>query len=487
MADAREHAVIVLSGVIPARKDLLDTMLLRLSAEHFPDRTQRTLFTMLERYADTAGTVLPFKHLDDILRTRGTPAQAALYTETYALYAETDVSDADFAWSLSMLVDLAAERVTGEAMAEAMTIMRTGRENDDGVMEQGHEAARAHLLAALSQIDRTVTMQEAPEGSLSDEHDDILADYAARKSAHDEGTAVGVRFGITSLDAKIGGMQPGELVIIAGFSGDGKTSLATQVAWSAAVEQGQNVLFLTTETLRPQVRRKVVARHSVLEMFALPDGLNTRDLKAGTLTPVAEAALSTVVADLTHNPAYGQIYIAQVPRGATIASIEQRMYRVQRSLHITVCVMDYLGLLASTQRRITAREELATIMREAKQVSTTFDGGRGITFISPWQVTRAARENAEKVGMYSSASLSETAEATNSADIIVSLLAPTDNTNRRAEVTMQVLKNRDGETANGLVVSADFATSAFASRTGLQFAPVPGAGGGGFVGLDSLI
>jgi replicative DNA helicase len=200
--------------------------------------------------------------------------------------------------------------------------------------------------------------------------------------------------------------------------------------------------------------------------------------------------LNEVVTDLTTNPAYGEVYIAQVPRGATIASIEQRMYRVQRHMHIDLVVMDYLALLASDRKRQTNREELAAIMKEAKQVSTTFDGGRGVAFASPWQVTRAAREQAERIGMYTSASLSETAEATNSADGIISLLAPTDNTDRRTEVTMQLLKNRDGETANGLMVAVDYATCHFSSRTGLQFAASPTAPAsalsGGF-GLDSLL
>lgn len=487
MADAREHAATVLSAILPARKDLLEVALLRLTAEHFPDKVQQNLFLMLERYCDHTGTVMPLKHLDDALRRSAhAVGQAELYVETYAQYAETPVTDADFTWSVEQLRDLAAERITGEAITESMTILRTGRTGEDGEIERGHAAAREHLLQALSVIDREVTMQEAPEGSLRDENDDILADYAERKQAHADGTSLGIGFGITALDAKVGGMQPGELVLLAGYSSDGKSSLAVQAAWSAATEQGKNVLFLTTETLRAQIRRKIVSRHSKQPMFALPDGLNSRDLKSGTLTPDQEISLHQVVGDLTNNPDYGQIYVAQVPRGATIASIEQRMYRVQRKMHIDFVVMDYLALLASANKRVTSREELASIVKEAKQVSTTFDGGRGVPFCSPWQVTRAARENAEKIGMYTSASMSETAEATNSADLIVSLLAPTDNTNRHAEVTMQILKARDGETVNNLIVAVDYATSCFASRVGLQFAPT--ATSNGFTGgLDSLL
>ena len=257
-----------------------------------------------------------------------------------------------------------------------------------------------------------------------------------------------------------------------------------QAAWSAAIEQKKNVVFLTTETLRPQVARKVIARHSKMSLFDLPMGLNTRDLKAGTLSPAHEEKYTEVVREFGSNPEYGKVYVAQVPRGSSIASIEQTLYRVQRQFHIDFVVMDYLALLRSDSKRPTTREELAAIMKEAKQVSTTFDDGRGVPFLSPWQVSRLSRENAEKIGMYTSASLSETAEATNSADVIVSLLAPTDNTDRHAEVTMQVLKNRDGETANGIIVEVDYATSSFRGRNSV---PTSFGGGSSQGGLGSLL
>ena len=104
-------------------------------------------------------------------------------------------------------------------------------------------------------------------------------------------------------------------------------------------------------------------------------------------------------------------------------------------------------------------------MKEAKLLAVNFNNGQGVPFVSPWQVSRDARTKAEQAGMYDSTATSGTAEATNSADLILSLLAPTDNTSRYTDITMQILKNRDGETANGITVEVDYATSTFRSRT----------------------
>ena len=491
MASASDHGQIVLGAILPGRRDLLEKASRQLTPEHFPERVQSRLFAMMLRYSDyTSGAVLPAKYLDDQIRDKVDPAQVALFTESYEMYAEMEVEDGEFAWSVQQLRELAAEKATGEALTETMEILRQGKLVGQETL-RGHEDARGFLLEALQGIDRDLTLQDAPEGDMRTEGSEMLADYAERRAQHERGTSGGILFGIEELDRKVGGLQNGELILAAGYSSDGKTTLCTQTAWSTAVEQGKNVVFLTTETLRPQVRRKLLARHSKLPIFGMPDGLNTRDLKAGTLPEDMIPRLQEVVDDLTKNPAYGKLYVAQVPRSATIASIEQRLHRIQRQFHIDLVVMDYLALLNSDRRRQTTREELAAIMKESKLLAVGFDDSRGVPFMSPWQVSRKAREEAANLGQYTSASLSETAEATNSADVIISLLAPEDNTNRYTDLTMQVLKNRDGETANGILVEVDYATSWFRSKS-LGFegfsnsSPSFGGGAEGF-GLDALL
>lgn len=458
-----------------------------LTPAHFPDRTHAKLFDFLIRYSDfTGGAVMPFKYLDDNLRGRMEVGQGQLFVETYQTLIETKHDDSEFAWSVQQLRELAAERSTGDALTEAMEVLRRGKKIGDTTY-QGHSDARERLLESFQEIDRDLVRQDAPEGDLKDEAADMKADYAQRKSDRERGVSAGIRFGIEELDRKLGGMQPGELILTAGYSSDGKSSLCVQLAWSAAVEQGKNVVFLTTETLRPQIRRKLISRHSLLPQFGVPEGFNNRDLKAGTLPEAQEQALMAVIDDLSKNPSYGRIYIAQVPRAAGISSIEQRLLRIQRKFNIELVIMDYLALLISERKRQTMREELSGVLKDSKLLSVGFDNGRGVPFVSPWQVTRASREAAETMGMYSSASLSETAEATNSPDIVVSLLAPTDNTERFAEIKMQILKNRDGETANGILVDVDYGTSRFRSKR-LSMAAGPGpSGGSSDFALESLL
>lgn len=257
---------------------------------------------------------------------------------------------------------------------------------------------------------------------------------------------------------------PSQLYVTDDFIPTHNTSLCVQTAWNATVRQGLNTVFLTTETVRDQVRRRIISRHSCEEHFAIPGGINSRDLKNGTLSDELKAKLRDVVADFAHNPGYGRCYIIQVPRAATVGYIESKLVRVQRLFSVDLVIMDYLALLKSDRRRQSDREELGSILKEAKQFSTTFNDGVGVPFISPWQVNRTARQEAERTGYYTASATSETSEASNSPDLLIGLLAPWDNDQRVAPIKMQVMKARDGEKANSIEAQVDYATCSFTPR-----------------------
>jgi replicative DNA helicase len=262
---------------------------------------------------------------------------------------------------------------------------------------------------------------------------------------------------------------PSQLYVTDDFIPTHNTSFLVQLAWHAAVVQGANVVFFTTETLRPQVRIKILARHSRLEKFGLREGLNSADIKGGRLTPAGEQAFAAVVSDFAQIP--GRCYVAQMPRGATVASLESRLARITREWPADLVIIDSLQLLRSETRRRTQWEEAVTVVKDAKDVARTYRSGTGVPVVSPWQVSKEARKAARDRGFYTKEDLNETHEAATSSDIIVSLLEPDEFTGGR-NVLLQcgVPKNRDGEARFGkdasLTLDTDYATSFFAARSG---------------------
>lgn len=469
MASAKQHAETLLSAIIPDQPDLLDRALKHLTPQHFLDRVHSNLFQMLLRYFEVTGGVITREALGDLLEHARADAGTKLaYIETYDLLAATPADEAAFRWSLDQIRELAAERATSAALTEAMEVLTRGTTGDKGQLIQGHAEARALALGRFAEIDRGLAMQHAPEGDVRGEGQEILKEYAAAENERRTGKNRGISFGIPALDEKVDGINPGELGLIVGYSSDGKTSLCVQLAWSAAVEQGKNVVLLTTETLRPQIRRRIISRHSCWEPFGIDGGINSRDIKRGTIPKQLLKPFQEVVNDFDTNPGHGHCYVVQVPRGATMAYTEQKLLSISKQFGIDLVIGDYLALWRPEQRRESVREELAGILKSAKQVATTFADGLGVPFVSPWQVSRMARAEAERLGYYTTAALSETAEATNTPDLIVSLLAPMDNDQRIAQIKAQVMKNRDGEKANSIELSVDYATSRFFSRSSVR-------------------
>lgn len=467
MTSATEHGRTVLAAIIPGRRDLLDRALKHLSPDHFADRVLANLFTMCERYSEVTGAVLTRAALADLLSaSRVDAGTIAAYQETFDELHDKAVDEAAFRWSLEQVRELAADRATGEALTQSMEILTRGAEDDKGEKLKGHHDARTHALSRFAEIDRDLSMQDAPEGDMRTEGNDILADYAEREASRLSGQNQGILFGVGPLDTKLGGLHPGELALVVGYTSDGKTSLCVQLAWSAAVEQGKNVVFLTTETIRSQVRRRIIARHSCLSAFGLGDGINSRDIKDGTLSAEDKERFQEVVLDFNNNPGYGKVYICQVPRGATFGYIESKMTRIERQFPIDLGIMDYLALLRPERKRNSDREELSNTLKSAKQLAVTHNDGRGIPFVSPWQVSRTSRAEAERLGYFTLSALSETAETSNSADNIISLLAPLDNESRKAKVKAQLMKHRDGEKANSIELHVDYATCKFGGQQG---------------------
>lgn len=436
---AFDHAGTVLSGVIPDRVDRLLYALHHLEPDHFR-KESRIIVSVLEQYYDLSAQIIPSNVFADILSRDPSidAASALMFEELFLSYEKTTVDDGEFRYAVEALKDIRATQETGEAITTSMEILDRGVEVE-GVEYRGHESAREFLYSRLGKIDRLAGSEDSPEGDIRHEADDIRQEYAERKK---KGAVAGVLCGIETIDRVTSGFQNGEFILVCAYTGEGKSIFSAQSAWSAAVEQGKNVFLATSETTRQVTRRRILSRHSRLEKFERPEGLNTAQIKHASLSSSDEKVYESVIDDITHNPTYGKIYIAQVPRGATLDYLEARLKRQQALWNIDLVVIDYLALLSAERRRGSQREEFADILKAAKVMSVTFDGGRGVPVLSPWAMSQTAYRDALKAGGYTLTNLAETSEAEKSPDIILTMLRdPT----RANEVKMQFLKNRDGE------------------------------------------
>jgi replicative DNA helicase len=279
------------------------------------------------------------------------------------------------------------------------------------------------------------------------------------------GQAAGIGTGIERLDEALsGGMANGEFVMVAGFSSAGKSQWCAHQAWHASIMQGKNVVLFSSETTRANMQVRIIGRHSRLPKFGMPSGLNTRDLRAGTLDGEQYKAFQAVLADYESSAYSGRCYIVQMPRGATMGAVESRLAAISRQFMPDLVIIDYLALLRPERHGRERRDDLTLLLQDAKQLAVSFADGRGVPLVTPWQVSREGRKEVHNRGYYTFTDLAETAEAERSPDIIFSLLDPEQDSSRGRKVPLRldVMKNRENERFVRMDLLADFANSYFA-------------------------
>ena len=174
--------------------------------------------------------------------------------------------------------------------------------------------------------------------------------------------------GYTDLDRQISGLEPSELVIIAGPSSMGKTSAAIDVGVNAA-KQGFAVLFISVETTRQKLGIRMLSRET---------GINSRKFRNAALDDCDYPRLVDAGGKLSGLP----IYI--LDRETSWSRIKQEIRRRKRD-GLDVCILDYLTLLDLPSGRHERRDvAVGRVANEAKQLAIQLN----IVFILLSQLNR---------------------------------------------------------------------------------------------------
>ena len=178
------------------------------------------------------------------------------------------------------------------------------------------------------------------------------------------GRISGVATGFAEIDSLLGGLQPSDLVIIAGRPGMGKTSLATNMAFNAArayvqdteagadVSRGAPILFFSLEMAAQQLSARILSEQTEIEMWKIRNGkFSDNEWEKFVLT----------MQDLSTLP----LYIDDTG-GISIAQIAARARRLKREKKIGIIVVDHLQLIGSARRAENRVQELTEITKGLK-------------------------------------------------------------------------------------------------------------------------
>ena len=173
----------------------------------------------------------------------------------------------------------------------------------------------------------------------------------AAKAYQREGRLSGIATGLSDLDAKMGGLQASDLIILAGRPGMGKTSLATNIAFniakayvgekqpdgSIATKNGGIVGFFSLEMSAEQLATRIIAEQS---------GVASYKIRRGDIRPEEFYKITDAARDMQTIP----FYIDQTG-GISIAQLAARARRLKRQKGLDLLIVDYLQLLSGSGKR----------------------------------------------------------------------------------------------------------------------------------------
>lgn len=398
------------------------------------------------RYFRLTQSIICLEHFVDFIQSaqKLSEEQRTEYIRFFSSLVSRPVKAESFRYYYEQLVK-------HEIRSKSLTMINDAQQaltNDKGTdlgSYAGYDEMRQVLLRGMYDLDRMVS-ERTTEGNVREEMDDVLEEYSIlgkRKGV--------VSTGFTEIDKHTGGFYPGELWLLVGYAGEGKTFSCINIGHNAVFVQGKNVVFITSETVRSVVRRRLIARHIV---HLGNKGIDLTAWKKSELSSEALEVMREALADIKdHAKDYGRFELIQMPANATTDFVAAVLAQYQARFHIDLCILDSIHLLQSKKTRQSAYAELDDMLIDLKKTIVSHENGTGVPLISPWHTNSQGWEEAQKSGIYTKSALAKSSEAERQADVILTILR---QDSYGDELRGSILKNRDGEELSEFYLRVDF-------------------------------
>jgi replicative DNA helicase len=184
-------------------------------------------------------------------------------------------------------------------------------------------------------------------------------DMAANAYQRD-GKLSGISSGLRDLDARMGGLQRSDLIVLAGRPGMGKTSLATNIAYNIAAAyqsevqpdgsmktiNGGVVGFFSCEMSAEQLATRILAEQTEISSSAI---------RRGGITQAEFDKIRDYTIKLQNLPLY-----VDETGGLSISQLTARARRLKRQKGLDVIMVDYIQLLQGSGKRSDNRVQEVT-------------------------------------------------------------------------------------------------------------------------------
>jgi replicative DNA helicase len=257
----------------------------------------------------------------------------------------------------------------------------------------------------------------------------ILPDVVNRidELYNSDGKMTGIPTGFKQLDEMTSGLQPGDLIIVAGRPSMGKTALAVNMAENAALGSKKSAAIFSME---------MSAESLTLRMISSLGRINQANLRSGRLSEEDWPRIDSAMTQLST----ANIFVDETP-SLTPTEIRARARRLKRERGLDLIVVDYLQLMQVTGTKENRATEISEISRSLKALAKELK----VPVIALSQLNRGVEQRTEKKPVMSD--LRESGALEQDADLILLIYREEvyePNTTRKGIADIIIAKQRNG-------------------------------------------
>ena len=243
------------------------------------------------------------------------------------------------------------------------------------------------------------------------------------------GGITGLDTGFGLLNKRTGGFHGGELILIAGRPGMGKSSFAVNIAEYVSIDLNKAVAIFNLEMPREQIVNRILASQALVD---------SKKMRTGELDSEDWVKLGECIPRISNAP----LYIDDTAT-ITVSQIKAKCKRLQQTKDLALVVIDYLQLMQSGGNVESRQTEISAISRSLKVLAKELN----IPVIALSQLSRASEKRPDKRPMLSD--LRESGAIEQDADMVMFLYRDeyyNEETEDKNLAECIVAKNRSGET-----------------------------------------
>jgi replicative DNA helicase len=239
------------------------------------------------------------------------------------------------------------EKALLRSLIDTATEIITKGYEDSGQVEELLDQAESSIFGISERKIRPafMSLKEIVKGSF----ETIERLYERKESV------TGVPTGFRDLDEMTSGLQPADLIVIAGRPSMGKTALALGMAQHAAIEKRRTVAIFSLEMAKEQL---------VMRMLCSEARVDAHKLRSGYLGRADWPRLTTAAGRLAEAP----IFIDDSP-SPSVLEMRAKARRLKGDQGLDLVIVDYLQLMRGRGEADTREQEISEISRGLKALA----------------------------------------------------------------------------------------------------------------------